>query len=71
MTFDYQIGDRVRVRTFAGAVVVRVVVDYTDEGPLFAAEKECEEAKKAGRAPEGTGWPAEYILGASEPPTST
>lgn len=61
-THQPAIGDHVLVRTASGAEVERIVVGYSDEGPLFSTEEEVEEAKRTSREPRGIGWPEEHIL---------
>ena len=58
-----EIGDKVQVRTLSGSIIEKVIVGYTDEGPLLATENEVEAAKRGNREPLGVGWPQEHILG--------
>jgi hypothetical protein len=61
-----EVGDRVRVRTVSGKVGVRVVVGFSEYGPILCSESEYEAATKEGREPEGLGWPEESILGLAD-----
>lgn len=63
LKIDVEVGQRVKVRTISGAVVERVVVDYSDFGPLLATQSEYNEALEQGRKPQGIGWPADHIIG--------
>ena len=59
-----EVGDRVQVRTFSGAVTERRIAGFTDEGePLICTDEEYNTALAENREPLAVGWPKEHIIG--------